>query len=51
LSRVTGAGRRSGAGEQRREGEGWFFKLRLSDNSELNGLMNADEYKAFCDSQ
>jgi glycine cleavage system H protein len=33
------------------EGEGWFFKLRLSDNSELNGLMNADEYKAFCDSQ
>jgi glycine cleavage system H protein len=33
------------------EGEGWFFKLRLSDNTELNGLMNADEYKAFCDSQ
>ena len=33
------------------EGEGWFFKLRLSDNSELNGLMNADDYKAFCDSQ
>ena len=33
------------------EGEGWFFKLRLSDNSELNGLMGADEYKAFCDSQ
>ena len=33
------------------EGEGWFFKIRLSDNSELNGLMNADDYKAFCDSQ
>jgi glycine cleavage system H protein len=33
------------------EGDGWFFKIRLSDNSELNGLMNADEYKAFCDSQ
>ena len=33
------------------EGEGWFFKLRLSDDSELNGLMNSDEYKAFCDSQ
>nr|WP_295370580.1 glycine cleavage system protein GcvH [uncultured Sphingosinicella sp.] len=33
------------------EGDGWFFKLRLSDNSELNGLMGADEYKAFCDSQ
>ena len=33
------------------EGEGWFFKIRLSDNSELNGLLNADDYKAFCDSQ
>ena len=33
------------------EGEGWFFKIRLSDNSELNELMNADDYKAFCDSQ
>ena len=33
------------------EGDGWFFRIRLSDNSELNGLMNADEYKAFCDSQ
>ncbi len=33
------------------EGEGWFFRLRLSDDSELDGLMSADEYKAFCDSQ
>jgi glycine cleavage system H protein len=33
------------------EGEGWFFKLRLSDISELEGLMDADAYKAFCDSQ
>ncbi len=33
------------------EGEGWFFKLRLSDNSQLSGLMSADEYKAFADSQ
>ncbi|HEY0627627.1 MAG TPA: glycine cleavage system protein GcvH [Allosphingosinicella sp.] len=33
------------------EGEGWFFKLRLSDNSQLEGLMGADEYKAFVDSQ
>jgi len=29
------------------EGEGWFFKLTLSDPSELDGLMNADAYKAF----
>ena len=33
------------------EGEGWFFKLTLSDNHELSELMGADEYKAFCDSQ
>jgi glycine cleavage system H protein len=33
------------------EGEGWFFKLRLADASELEGLMDADAYKSFCDSQ
>jgi glycine cleavage system H protein len=33
------------------EGEGWFFKLRLSDNSQLSDLMDAEQYKAFCDSQ
>ena len=33
------------------ETEGWFFKLRLSDNDQLNGLMSADEYQAFVDSQ
>lgn len=33
------------------EGEGWFFKLRLSDNHQLNSLMSQEDYKAFCDSQ
>ena len=33
------------------EGEGWFFKLRLADTNELNDLMNADQYLAFCESQ
>ena len=33
------------------EGEGWFFRLRLSDTSQLDGLMDADAYKSFCDSQ
>ena len=33
------------------EGEGWFFKLRLSDTGELDDLMNADQYKSYCDSQ
>jgi len=29
------------------EGEGWFFKLTLSDASELDGLMDEAAYKAF----
>jgi glycine cleavage system H protein len=33
------------------EGEGWFFRLTLSDPSQLGGLMDADAYKAFCESQ
>jgi glycine cleavage system H protein len=31
------------------EGEGWFFKLTLSDISELDSLMDAAAYKAFVD--
>jgi glycine cleavage system H protein len=31
------------------EGEGWFFKLTLSDNHELNDLMNGDQYRAYCE--
>ena len=33
------------------EGEGWFFRLRLSDPSQLDGLMDRDAYKAFTDAQ
>ena len=33
------------------EGEGWFFKVTLSDNHELSELMNAEQYKAYCDEQ
>ena len=33
------------------EGEGWFFRLRLADPSQLDGLMDSDSYKAFADSQ
>lgn len=29
-------------------GKGWFFKIKLSDPSELDGLMDADAYTAFC---
>ena len=29
------------------EGEGWFFKLTLSDTTELGSLMDAAAYKAF----
>lgn len=31
------------------EGDGWFFKLTLSDTSELEGLMDETAYKAFVD--
>ena len=30
------------------EAAGWFFKVQLSDTSELAGLMDADAYQAFC---
>ena len=29
------------------EGEGWFFKLKLSDTSELDGMMDEAAYKDF----
>jgi glycine cleavage system H protein len=29
------------------EGDGWFFKLTLSDTSELDGLMNESAYAEF----
>ena len=29
------------------EGEGWFFKLTLSDESELDGLMDEAKYQDF----
>ncbi len=31
------------------EGDGWFFKLRMDDESELDDLMDAAAYKKFCD--
>lgn len=32
------------------ETDGWFFKLTLADPAELEGLMDAAAYKAFCES-
>ena len=29
------------------EGEGWFFKIRMSDAAELDGLMGEDDYRAW----
>ena len=29
------------------EGEGWFFKVKLADPSELDGLMGEDDYRAW----
>jgi len=33
------------------EGAGWFFKVRLSDPDQVNGLMDAGAYQAFCAAQ
>lgn len=33
------------------EGDGWFFKMRLSDPSEMDGLMDAEAYAAFTSNQ
>ena len=40
-----GGRRRSGAGQQRPEGEGWFFKLKLDNPGELDGLMDESAYR------
>lgn len=32
------------------EEDGWFFRLSISDSSELSGLMDEKAYKAFVDS-
>ena len=31
------------------EEDGWFFKMTVSDKSELEGLMDDKAYKSFCD--
>lgn len=32
------------------EDAGWFFKLTIADQGELEGLMDATAYKSFCES-
>ncbi|MBR9827898.1 MAG: glycine cleavage system protein GcvH [Oceanospirillales bacterium] len=32
-------------------GDGWFFKLKLSDSAELDDLLDADGYTAHCESE
>ena len=31
------------------EEDGWFFKMTVSDKSEMDGLMDEKAYKSFCD--
>ncbi|NNC52655.1 MAG: glycine cleavage system protein GcvH [Erythrobacter sp.] len=31
------------------EEDGWFFKMTVSDKSEMDGLMDDKAYKSFCD--
>ena len=32
------------------EGEGWFFKIRLSDPGEVEGMMDEAAYREWCES-
>lgn len=32
-------------------GDGWFFRLKLTDDSELADLLNADAYSEHCDAE
>jgi glycine cleavage system H protein len=32
-------------------GDGWFFKLKLTDPAELDDLLDADGYAAHCESE
>ena len=30
-------------------GDGWFLKIKIADKGELDGLMDEEAYKAYCD--
>ena len=32
-------------------GDGWFFKLKVTDERELDDLLDADAYQEFCESE
>jgi len=36
---------------EKAESDGWFFKMTIGDASQLDALMDAAAYKAFCDEQ
>ena len=38
-----------GAVNEAAEGEGWFFRLKLADPSEIDDLMDGDDYKTYAD--
>lgn len=40
-----------GAVNESAEADGWFFKLRMTDTSELNELMDEAAYRTFADEQ
>ena len=31
------------------DGDGWFLKLNIADADDLNGLMDEEKYKAYCE--
>jgi glycine cleavage system H protein len=32
-------------------GDGWMIRIRISDATELDGLMNAEEYEEYCETE
>jgi glycine cleavage system H protein len=38
-----------GAVNEDPEGNGWFMRMRIADKASVDGLMDADAYKAFLD--
>ena len=33
------------------EGDGWFFKIKMKNEAELDDLMNSETYSEYCDSE
>lgn len=44
-----GLSEQPGAVNEDAEGKGWFAKLKIADKSQFQGLMDAGQYKTYCE--